>query len=207
MLAIAAVPFAMVSCDDDDYWGYDYDDPYYYWGYDGPDNWHGHGGHHDGDYEESDDLVLMAQFLSAAGWSGQMNSTFTEGGVRVSKHFTVECEFHLSSVGATGGRGTETTWDDQGNEATRTFTWSINERTGDITMNYDDGMQMLVDYDTLYLDNNEFSGTMKGINNDEVDEFSYTKATYAKGEQTQAKTKVFGGKAGTKIVNKKVVSK
>ncbi len=186
MAALMAMPFMFTSCDEYHYWHDEpwYDEPGY--GYDD------HGGH--GQDNDELDLVLMAQYLHA-NWVGDLTASYTENGVRHNDKFYMEMSFDQENSQATYGRGQEVSYKNNEFYKTRTFSWSLDNK-GNIDLKYDDGVQMRIYYDDLLLSTNMFTGVITGINIEETDEFSFTKATYAKPNGPVADSGiVFGGKA------------
>lgn len=206
---ILAATGLFVSCDEPyTYW----DDDYYYGGgshYWGPgDDDHGGQGGHD----ETNDLVLMAQYLHAH-WLGNLTAHYKdENGKMVSDQFQVEIEFDQENSQATYGRGNELSYVNGELFKTRPFSWKI-DNNGNISMNYDDGVKMNILWDDFELTTNTFVGTMTGVNVDEYDEFDLTKGTYARKtdmlneDGTLPKNSAsneglrFGGKLGMKMKN------
>lgn len=197
-LLFATLPIAFTSCDTDPwddgpYW--DYDNYYEGW-YDDYD-WYGDPFEHG-----NDELNQMAQTLRGH-WTGQIRYYYTNDyGQREHVDMDVDFEFDQYDRNSINGRGREI--DYVGNESQELkFSWYIDPRTANINIKYDgSGKTYLLDahassHDSgFYLDDDEFSGVMEGINNDEMLIFdcSRTTITRAKGI-SKARTKSFLEKA------------
>lgn len=166
---ITLLSFSFTSCDDDGYWYDDYDNESWW----------------NSDYENpDDDFVLMSNYLRGH-WKGTTQAKYyDENGILVNETLTTDIEFDKSNTNAIFGRGAQ--FDYNGSELvlSRTFSWRIDSRSGDIYMVYDGDngstFSMTLSYDDLYLSQNDFSGILVG--NGETDTFSYTKYTYAKSD-------------------------
>lgn len=124
LMALLAVPFALTSCDDDDWY---YDD---YW----------NGGYPDDSGNEADQMVAV---LSGQ-WQGDMVYTYTNEQAlpgeenRVSERYAVEMTFYRSEDAKDryAGQGVEVDRNEQGDTQALNFTWWIDTRTGDIYIKY-----------------------------------------------------------------------
>ena len=127
-MALLAVPFALTSCDDDDWYYDDYWNGYY------PDN--------DNNGSEADQMVAV---LSGR-WQGDMVYTYTDDNAkpgekkRVSEKYAVEMTFYRSEDAKDryAGQGVEVDRNDQGDTQALNFTWWIDTRNGDIYVKYTD---------------------------------------------------------------------
>ena len=181
VLAVAALPFAFTSCDDDyDYW---YGDTYPWWY-----NYHEDGGRWD--YGDNDDdnpgntLVDEAQVLNGE-WNGTM--AYTNGNDGTTGKFYATMTFVQNNSNAIKGTGTEYDYyrnDDGsvGNSQTLHFTWYI-DNNGDIYVKYDSGSTFVMDMNAsqhgFYLDEatGVFRGYMIGTNNSDLIYFDFTRQT------------------------------
>lgn len=127
-MALLAVPFALTSCDDDDWYYDDYWNGYY------PDN--------DNNGSEADQMVAV---LSGR-WQGDMVYTYTDDNAkpgekkRVSEKYAVEMTFYRSENAKDryAGQGVEVDRNDQGDTQALNLTWWIDTRNGDIYIKYTD---------------------------------------------------------------------
>lgn len=192
MVAVAALPFSMTSCDDDP------------WFHDGP---------HD---EWDNDLIEMAQVLCGE-WDGTM--TYYEAlsdGSRQQYEFYANMEFYQygNSSNSLSGNGVEVdeTRDANGNvtdSQTLKFSWYIDEQTGNIYVRYENsGSTFVLDNGSTTYGfhvgpekghrNDTFYGYMIGTNNDDViyidlervNSSSYAKA--ANGKTVTPASSIFG---------------
>ena len=195
-------PLAMTSCDN----------PYYDdWWYDDPDEWY------DRPYDDgSDDLVAMAQMLNGS-WTGELTNEYTgEDGNRYQTNMYVDFSFIQYTANSNNGNGFETDYvpktdkygkplrDDDGNvlydSQTLQFKWYIDPRTYNIYVEYASGMRYVLDSrgnsqtSGFSLSNNDFSGVMEGVNNDEFIFFSLNRVS---GYNAPLKTKAIDGAAKT----------
>lgn len=201
VLAVAALPFAFTSCDDDyDYW---YGDTYPWWY-----NYHEDGGRWD--YGDNDDdnpgntLVDEAQVLNGE-WNGTM--AYTNGNDGTTDKFYATMTFVQNNSNAIKGTGTEYDYyrNDDGsvaNSQTLHFTWYI-DNNGDIYVKYDSGSTFVMDMNAsqhgFYLDEatGVFRGYMIGTNNSDLIYFEFTRQTSgaksSKGQKAVSpKTTTFG---------------
>lgn len=181
VLAVAALPFAFTSCDDDyDYW---YGDTYPWWY-----NYHEDGGRWD--YGDNNDdnpgntLVDEAQVLNGE-WNGTM--AYTNGNDGTTDKFYATMTFVQNNSNAIKGTGTEYDYyrNDDGsvaNSQTLHFTWYI-DNNGDIYVKYDSGSTFVMDMNAsqhgFYLDEatGVFRGYMIGTNNSDLIYFEFTRQT------------------------------
>lgn len=185
-MTVVAASLILTGCDHDDYryW----DDWHYY-------DYHPYDGYHHGDGMMSDDdMVMMAQYLNAH-WSGTLTALYAdEDGNDVEDRFDIDWEFDQESADATHGRGQETTFVGGEEHGVRFFSWSI-ERDGDISMVYDDGVEMTIVYDEMTLTANQFTGVMEGVNIEETDVFTLSRSSLGRNAPARNhEVKVFGGK-------------
>ena len=202
VLAVAALPFAFTSCDDDDYW---YGDSYPWWY-----NYHEDGGRwgYDNDYNDDNNqgntLVDEAQVLNGE-WNGTM--VYTNGSDGTTNQFYATMTFVQNNSNAIKGTGTEYDYyrnDDGsvGNSQTLHFTWYI-DNNGDIYVKYDSGSTFVMDMNAsqhgFYLDEatGVFRGYMIGTNNSDLIYFEFTRQTSgaksSKGQKAVSpKTTTFG---------------
>lgn len=201
VLAVAALPFAFTSCDDDyDYW---YGDTYPWWY-----NYHEDGGRWD--YGDNNDdnpgntLVDEAQVLNGE-WNGTM--VYTNGSNGTTDQFYATMTFVQNNSNAIKGTGTEYDYyrnadGSVGNSQTLHFSWYINNN-GDIYVKYDSGSTFVMDMNAsqhgFYLDEATgiFRGYMIGTNNSDLIQFDFTRQTSgAKGSKglkaVSPKTTTFG---------------
>lgn len=201
VLAVAALPFAFTSCDDDyDYW---YGDTYPWWY-----NYHEDDGRWD--YGDNNDdnpgntLVDEAQVLNGE-WNGTM--AYTNGSNGTTDQFYATMTFVQNNSNAIKGTGTEYDYyrNDDGsvaNSQTLHFSWYI-DNNGDIYVKYDSGSTFVMDMNAsqhgFYLDEATgiFRGYMIGTNNSDLIQFDFTRQTSgAKGSKglkaVSPKTTTFG---------------
>ncbi|MDD5862206.1 MAG: hypothetical protein PUD15_06550 [Prevotella sp.] len=214
MLAVAAMPLAFTSCDDD-YWNWwdDYDDPYYDNGY----SWnYNYNNPYDG---QEDEALALAQTLNGQ-WVGTMEYlTASENTV---SNFGIKWTFAQYDTNSLSGNGTEIDTDNQGNTQTLEFSWYVDEQTEDIYMKYADGKVFVMDINPknnigFYLDGNKgtFDGYAYGTNTNDAFYFktirnnsSYAKSYGSRAASTSTAT-TFGHsvKAPTWTVNSTVLRK
>lgn len=201
VLAVAALPFAFTSCDDDyDYW---YGDTYPWWY-----NYHEDDGRWD--YGDNNDdnpgntLVDEAQVLNGE-WNGTM--AYTNGSDGTTNQFYATMTFVQNNSNAIKGTGTEYDYyrnadGSVGNSQTLHFSWYI-DNNGDIYVKYDSGSTFVMDMNAsqhgFYLDEATgiFRGYMIGTNNSDLIQFDFTRQTSgAKGSKglkaVSPKTTTFG---------------
>ena len=201
VLAVAALPFAFTSCDDDyDYW---YGDTYPWWY-----NYHEDGGRWD--YGDNNDdnpgntLVDEAQVLNGE-WNGTM--AYTNGNDGTTDQFYATMTFVQNNSNAIKGTGTEYDYyrnadGSVANSQTLHFTWYI-DNNGDIYVKYDSGSTFVMDMNAsqhgFYLDEARgvFQGYMIGTNNSDLIYFDFTRQTSgaksSKGQKAVSpKTTTFG---------------
>lgn len=181
LAAVAALPFAMTSCEDhpwDEYdrwaWVDDYDN--YRWN----DNY-------DNQYDSQNNERLTQVQTLCNGWDGTMTySEVGEDGTRTSSKFYCTMEFYQygSSINSLSGNGTEYDYitDASGNiteDQTLRFSWYIDEYSGDIYIKYTNSGKIFVmdassrnygfrlGYEQGYNDD-VFYGWMIGTNTDDV---------------------------------------
>lgn len=161
--ALLAAGLTFTSCDEDHYW--DYYDYYEEW-YDDYD-WY-----NDKFNYGTDQLTDMAQTLNGC-WQGTLTNEYTNDyGHRERVKMNVEFTFVQYDRRSLNGRGYELDW--IGNESQNlSFQWYIDPRSGNIHVKYDSGYTFVLDdrgnseYSGFSLDNDDFSGVMEGVNNDE----------------------------------------
>lgn len=201
VLAVAALPFAFTSCDDDyDYW---YGDTYPWWY-----NYHEDGGRWDygdnNDDNQGNTLVDEAQVLNGE-WNGTM--VYTNGSNGTTDQFYATMTFVQNNSNAIKGTGTEYDYyrnadGSVGNSQTLHFSWYI-DNNGDIYVKYDSGSTFVMDMNAsqhgFYLDEATgiFRGYMIGTNNSDLIQFDFTRQTSgAKGSKglkaVSPKTTTFG---------------
>lgn len=125
LMALLAVPFALTSCDDDDWYYDDYWNGYY------PDN--------DNNGSEADQMVAV---LSGR-WQGDMVYTYTDDNAkpgekkRVSEKYAVEMTFYRSEDAKDryAGQGVEVDRNEQGDTQALNFTWWMTRATETSTSN------------------------------------------------------------------------
>ena len=201
VLAVAALPFAFTSCDDDyDYW---YGDSYPWWY-----NYHEDDGRWD--YGDNNDdnpgntLVDEAQVLNGE-WNGTM--AYTNGNDGTTDQFYATMTFVQNNSNAIKGTGTEYDYyrnadGSVANSQTLHFTWYI-DNNGDIYVKYDSGSTFVMDMNAsqhgFYLDEARgvFQGYMIGTNNSDLIHFDFTRQTSgaksSKGQKAVSpKTTTFG---------------
>ena len=201
VLAVAALPFAFTSCDDDyDYW---YGDTYPWWY-----NYHEDGGRWD--YGDNNDdnpgntLVDEAQVLNGE-WNGTM--AYTNGNDGTTDQFYATMTFVQNNSNAIKGTGTEYDYyrnadGSVANSQTLHFTWYI-DNNGDIYVKYDSGSTFVMDMNAsqhgFSLDEARgvFQGYMIGTNNSDLIHFDFTRQTSgaksSKGQKAVSpKTTTFG---------------
>ena len=151
LLMMAALSLTFTSCEDD--W---YDDRPWY-----------------DRYDDVDDAEDLAEMLNGT-WSGTIINEYTnDQGVRQQTQCSANFTFVQYNSDAISGRGYETDYDGSGNSQTLEFKWSVDERTGDIYVEYSSGYRFILDassnskYSGFSLDNSRFNGVMEGTNNDE----------------------------------------
>jgi hypothetical protein len=183
MIAIAMVPFTMISCGDPWY----YDDPYYHNhygpGYDdyGPE--YNDNRYDEPYYDNNADMLAEAQCLRGH-WQGTMVDEFTnDKGQRQQVQYDADIEFDQYNSNSLSGRGREI--DVAGSESQElVFTWFVDAQTGNIHIKYDGGSIVVIDANSkdlgFYLDDNQFYGYMVGQNIDDVIYFDLARYTYAK---------------------------
>ena len=187
MMAIAALPLAFTSCDDDDYW---YDGPWYgnvepwWYGYDdGGWGYDDNGGNNPGG-DQGNTLVDEAQVLNGE-WDGQM--IYTNGDNGKTDRFYANMTFVQNSTNAIKGTGTEYDYylnsdGSEGENQTLKFTWYI-DNNGDIYVKYASGSTFVMDFSAshhgFYLDEatGVFKGFMIGTNNNDMIQFDFTRKT------------------------------
>lgn len=199
LAAIAAIPFAFTSCDDDDYWydddpwWYTYDDGRYYWN----DNYYNRGG------DDNQDNSLLAEAQTLAGeWDGTM--IYTSSSDNTTSQFYANMTFVQNNYNSTKGTGTEIdyTLDNNNNvndSQTLKFTWYIADN-GDIYVRYSSGSTFVLDIDAsqhgFTLNDTQFLGYMIGSNSNDLIQFNFTrqvnKAKAAFGTTAKANTLTFG---------------
>ena len=201
VLAVAALPFAFTSCDDDyDYW---YGDSYPWWY-----NYHEDDGRWD--YGDNNDdnpgntLVDEAQVLNGE-WNGTM--AYTNGNDGTTDQFYATMTFVQNNSNAIKGTGTEYDYyrnadGSVANSQTLHFSWYI-DNNGDIYVKYDSGSTFVMDMNAsqhgFYLDEARgvFQGYMIGTNNSDLIHFDFTRQTSgaksSKGQKAVSpKTTTFG---------------
>ncbi len=159
MTTIAVMSFGFASCDDEHWDNY----------YDRPDDVY-----NDEYGSQNNDILVEAQSLTGI-WYGTMNYTYTDDSdKRVTDEFNVEFNFIPYSSKSVNGRGTEIDSDNNGNSQTLTFKWYVDDRNGNINIQYDISnsayvMDCSASNKGFILDLNKglFEGYMEGVNNDD----------------------------------------
>jgi len=176
LLAVAASLFALTGCDSGD--------TYYDFGYPRTTN-------NDGNGANNDDSRLYELANTLRGhWNGAMRYEYTDdNGKRSIAQFDAQMEFDQYDATRLEGRGQEidaATVNGKTQTQTLTFTWTIDEKTSDIYVVYDNSQKK---YRITFLQNNElqsyldgkrFAGTMIGVNNNEFIDFELSRYSYAK---------------------------
>lgn len=176
-MAIAMVmTFSMTSCDDDDYYWYDWYDDGYYWG--GDNDYRGD----DGQGSEDDFYVAMAQTL-AGPWRGSLMAyELDDQGYAIdSIEYSTDIEFKQYTAQSVSGTGTQYDFLPGATQAdmVRSFTWYIDTTDGSIYLTYkettSDGQNydyvMRIAYDDLNLSDRTFTGYLWSSDGYEVDDF------------------------------------
>lgn len=202
MGAMALTTFT--SCEEDP-WGPEHHPHYWYDDYDNY-GWNDHGSD---DYDYSGSTYVAEANCLRGHWEGTMYYTYTndETGQRESVQFDADMEFdqYDSSENPLRGRGREI--DTAGDETqTLTFSWYVDEKNGDIYIQYDGSKKTYVldaqsSRHGFYLDTDTFNGYMIGTDSDDVIEIDFTRYTYAK-PNVLAKTRA--AKAGSDVPRKLV---
>ena len=161
MALLAATSFTFVACDE-----YYYDDPYYY-------GWDDHrGSGYNDDY-----YYQLAQTLRGQ-WEGTISTKYIDDDNRVVQgNYYTDFQFDLYDNNATKGRGMETDWDGDECVYNVPFSWEIDWQSGDIYLYFDDNRVMIID--DYHVDQDKFYGSMVSKKNDEWDDFSLTRYTFA----------------------------
>ena len=170
MALLAATSLTFVSCDD-----YYYDEPYYYYDDYG---WDDRGGNrYDNDY-----YYQLAQTMSGQ-WEGTIHTKYVDDDNRVVEgNYYTDFQFDLYDNNSTKGRGMETDYDGDECVYNVAFSWEIDWKSGDIYLYFDDDRVMIID--DYHVDQNKFYGSMYSKNNDEEDDFSLTRYTFANENNT-----------------------
>lgn len=194
MTAVAAglLTIAMTSCDHEDYY---WSHHYWYDAYDGY-SWRDRG---EEGYNGSTNSTLIQEAQTLRGhWQGTMIYDYVnDNGYRGKAQFLADMEFdqYHNSTNPLRGRGREI--DTAGEETqTLTFSWYIDDPTGDIYIRYDGtGKTFVLDASStqngFYLDSDYFNGCMIGVgtSNDDIIDFDFTRYTYAREGKLQAPKK------------------
>lgn len=214
MLAVAAMPLAFTSCDDDDWnWWDDWDDPYY-------DNGYGWNNNYNDPYDsQQDDALALAQTLNGQ-WVGSME--YVTASDNTVSDFQIKWTFAQYSTNSLSGNGTEIDTDNQGNTQTLEFSWYVDQQTEDIYIKYASGKIYVMDISSknngFYLDGNNgtFEGYAYGTNTNDAFYFktirnnsSYAKSYGTTSSATTSMAKTFGNSvtAPTWTVNSTVLRK
>ena len=170
MALLAATSLTFVSCDD-----YYYDEPYYYYDDYG---WDDRGGNrYDNDY-----YYQLAQTMRGQ-WEGTIHTKYVDDDNRVVEgNYYTDFQFDLYDNNSTKGRGMETDYDGDECVYNVAFSWEIDWKSGDIYLSFDDDRVMIID--DYHVDQNKFYGSMYSKNNDEEDDFSLTRYTFANENNT-----------------------
>jgi hypothetical protein len=170
MALLAATSLTFVSCDD-----YYYDEPYYYYDDYG---WDDRGGNrYDNDY-----YYQLAQTMRGQ-WEGTIHTKYVDDDNRVVEgNYYTDFQFDLYDNNSTKGRGMETDYDGDECVYNVAFSWEIDWKSGDIYLYFDDDRVMIID--DYHVDQNKFYGSMYSKNNDEEDDFSLTRYTFANENNT-----------------------
>ena len=210
--AIAALPFAFTSCDDDDYWDGPGDDYYWWSNYDNGNYGWNNGYYNGNDEDQTDQIVIEAQTLNGM-WRGQMAYTTVDGNQSKTDYFNAEMTFVQNSTNATKGVGTE--YDhylhDNGkvvNDQTLSFNWYIDD-TGDIYVKYGSGATFVMDISAsqhgFVLDGNNgtFAGYMIGTNNQDLIHFDFSRvSSQAKANMTRTAATTSTAFFGSNLVDR-----
>ncbi len=128
----------------------------------------------------STDLLAMAQTLRGH-WDGQLiaRGVDANGNAGV-KYYYTDIEFDQYNSNAIYGRGRQVDFEGRNdpNPFRRSFSWRIDTRTRAIVITYDNNYTMSIAYRELNLNDNELTGTMRGIN--ETNDFDFRRYTLAK---------------------------
>ncbi len=173
MLAVAAIPFSLTSCDPDDGWDY-YD---YYGGWYDNYDWY----NAPFDYGTSQ-MIEMAQYVNGE-WGGRITVADRQGTYTYGADFG----FYQYNKNSLNGNGVEYRYDlrSDGSYGDDTligqynFTWYIDPRSRNIYLRYDSGERFVIYYKDLDLSASIFDATMTGLNIDEDDELSLDRYTRA----------------------------
>ncbi len=173
MLAVAAMPFSLTSCDPDDGWNY-YD---YYGGWYDSYDWY----NAPFDYGTSQ-MIEMAQYVNGE-WGGRITVADRQGTYTYGADFG----FYQYNNNSLNGNGVEYRYDlrSDGSYGDDTligqynFTWYIDPRSRNIYLRYDSGERFVIYYKDLDLSASIFDATMTGLNIDEDDELSLDRYTRA----------------------------
>ncbi len=170
MALLAATSLTFVSCDD-----YYYDEPYYYYDDYG---WDDRGGNrYDNDY-----YYQLAQTMRGQ-WEGTIHTKYVDDDNRIVEgNYYTDFQFDLYDNNSTKGRGMETDYDGDECVYNVAFSWEIDWKSGDIYLYFDDDRVMIID--DYHVDQNKFYGSMYSKNNDEEDDFSLTRYTFANENNT-----------------------
>ena len=170
MALLAVTSLTFVSCDD-----YYYDEPYYYYDDYG---WDDRGGNrYDNDY-----YYQLAQTMRGQ-WEGTIHTKYVDDDNRIVEgNYYTDFQFDLYDNNSTKGRGMETDYDGDECVYNVAFSWEIDWKSGDIYLYFDDDRVMIID--DYHVDQNKFYGSMYSKNNDEEDDFSLTRYTFANENNT-----------------------
>lgn len=128
----------------------------------------------------STDLLAMAQTLRGH-WDGKLVARGQDAyGNSGKKTYYTDIEFDQYNSNAIYGRGRQVDYEGRHdpNPFRRSFSWRIDIRTRAIIITYDNNYTMSIAYSELHLDDNEFSGMMRGIN--ETNKFDFRRYSLAK---------------------------
>lgn len=209
--AIAALPFAFTSCDDDDdYW---YGPDGYWWSSYNGGAYGWNNGYYDGSRDDqTDQTVVEAQTLNGM-WNGQIAYTTVEGNQSYTDYFNAQMTFVQNSPTSTKGVGTEYDYylNQDGTVAKDTtlkFNWYIADN-GDIYVKYGSGATFVMDISAsqhgflLDGDNGTFAGYMIGTNNDDLIQFNFSRVqSEAKANVTRAAGNTVSAVFGSKLVDR-----
>lgn len=209
--AIAALPFAFTSCDDDDdYW---YGPDGYWWSSYNGGAYGWNNGYYDGSRDDqTDQTVVEAQTLNGM-WNGQMAYTTVEGNQSNTDYFNAQMTFVQNSPTSTKGVGTEYDYylNQDGTVAKDTtlkFNWYIADN-GDIYVKYGSGATFVMDISAsqhgflLDGDNGTFAGYMIGTNNNDLIQFNFSRVqSEAKANVTRAAGNTVSEVFGSRLVDR-----
>lgn len=202
VMAVAAMPFAFTSCDDDDYW---YDDDYGYWpGY-----------YDDGDYYDDEATVYDEADVLAGEWSGTME--YYNSSEKQTYTYDADFIFTKNSNNAAKGTGVEidNAYDEKGelvDTQTLQFNWEI-DNNYNIYITYASGNSFGTDINSrnrgFYLSDEEgsFKGYFLGENTDDYMYFDFQRVNSKAKANTRAAGKTVKKAFGNSYIEKPVAEK